>query len=107
NGTRSHFGRCLFARPLKRSLDDGLRDTILVSLARRRHQLPFPAEFEWHAVDPVLMVKSNLLPIHVTFDSGRLAVYARLSMATRMLATDANRTRVIRLIEEIADELDL
>jgi Cu2+-exporting ATPase len=105
NGVR--LGECLFERPLKRSLDDELRGLILDAVAGRREQLPFPAEFEWHPVEPVLMVKSKLLPIHIAFDAGRLTVHAKLSLAARMLATDGNRKRTIRLIEEIADELDL
>jgi hypothetical protein len=80
---------------------------VLESAARRRHQLPFQAEFEWHPVDPVLLVRSTLLPIRVAFDSDKMAVYAKLSMATRMLVTDANRRRAIGLSEESAAELDL
>ena len=80
---------------------------ILDAVAGRRDQLPFPAEFEWHPVEPVLMVQSKLLPMHIAFASGRLTVHAKLSLAARMLATDGNRKRAIRLIEEIADELDL
>jgi hypothetical protein len=105
NGVR--LGECLFERPLKRPLDDQLRGLILDAVAGRREQLPFPAEFEWHPVEPVLMVKSKLLPIYIAFDPGRLTVHAKLSMAARMLATEGNRKRAIRLVEEIADELDL
>ena len=101
------FGECWFERPLKRSLDDELRRLILDAVSGRREQLPLAAEFEWHPVEPVLMVKSKLLPLHVAFDPGRMTVHAKLSLAARMLATEGNRQRAIRLIEEIADELDL
>jgi hypothetical protein len=101
------LGECLFERPLKRSLDDELRGRILDAVFQRRDELPFAAEFEWHPVAPVLTVKSKLLPIHIAFDSEKLTVCAKLSRAARMLATEGNRKRAIRLIEEIADELDL
>jgi hypothetical protein len=103
----AHLGECLFERPLKKTLDDGLRRAILEAAARRSGQLPFQAEFEWHADDPVLKLKSSMLPMFAAFAPGRIAVYAKLSLAARMLVTDSNRRRAIRFIEEIADELDL
>ncbi len=45
--------------------------------------------------------------MYAAFAPGRIVVYAKLSLATRMLVTDSNRRRAIRFIEEIADELDL
>ena len=102
-----HLGECLFERPTSKALDDELRRAILDAAAGRRDQLPFQSEFEWHAVEPVLQFKSSILPMYAAFTPGRIAVYARLSLATRMLVTDANRRRAIRFIEEIADELDL
>ena len=46
----------------KRTLDDELRRAILDAAAGRSGQLPFQAEFEWHADDPVLKLKSSMLP---------------------------------------------
>ncbi len=102
-----HLGDCLFERPLKRAMDDELRRAILEAAVSRSGQLPFQADFEWHAVDPVLHFKSSILPLAATFTPGRIAVYAKLSLATRMLVTESNRRRAIGFIEEIADELDL
>jgi Cu2+-exporting ATPase len=102
-----HLGECLFERPCKRPLDDGLKRAILDAASGRSDQLPFQAEFEWHADDPVLKLKSSILPMYAAFAPGRIAVYAKLSPATRMLVSEANRQRAIRFIEEIADELDL
>jgi Cu2+-exporting ATPase len=102
-----HLGDCLFERPLKRTLDGELRRAILEAAMSRSDQLPFQADFEWHASDPVLHFKSSILPLSAAFAPGRIAVYAKLSLATRMLVTESNRRRAIRFIEEIADELDL
>jgi P-type E1-E2 ATPase len=103
----SHLGECLFERPLKRALDEELRRAILETAVSRSDQLPFQAEFEWHAVDPVLQFKSSILPLYAAFAPGRIGVYAKLSLATWMLITEGNRRRAVRFIEEIADELDL
>ncbi len=94
-------------RPLTKKLDDDLRRAILDAAVRRSDQLPFQAEFEWHADDPVLKLKSSILPMYAAFTPGRIVIYAKLSLATRMLVTESNRRRAIRFIEEIADELDL
>ncbi len=103
----AHLGECLFERPLTKKLDDDLRRAILDAAVRRSDQLPFQAEFEWHADDPVLKLKSSILPMYAAFTPGRIVIYAKLSLATRMLVTESNRRRAIRFIEEIADELDL
>ncbi len=105
--TFDHLGDCLFERPLKKALDGELKRTILEAAVSRSDQLPFQADFEWHAVDPVLHFKSSILPLAAAFTPGRIVVYAKLSLATRMLITDSNRRRAILFIEEIADELDL
>ncbi len=102
-----HLGECLYERPLKQRIDDELKRAILDAAERRSDQLPFQAGFRWHSSEPVLMFQSNLLPLSAVFAPGRLAIHAKLSMATRMLVTEGNRRRAIRFIEEIADELGL
>ena len=102
-----HLGECLYERPLKRALDDDLKRAILEAAVRRSDQLPFQAEFEWHADEPVLQFKSSFVPLSAAFGTGRIAIHARLSLASRMLVTEGNRRRAIGFIEEIADELDL
>jgi hypothetical protein len=92
---------------MKRALDEELKGAILAAAVARSDQLPFQAEFEWQPGEPVLKFKSSVLPLSAAFAPGRIAIHARLSLATRMLVTDGNRRRAIRFIEEIADELDL
>ena len=55
----------------------------------------------------MLHFKSSILPLSAAFATDRIAMHAKLSLATRMLVTEGNRRRAIRFIEEIADELDL
>jgi hypothetical protein len=97
----------LYERPLKRPFDGRLRDAIDLIVARRRHELPLRAEFEWHATDPVLTIRSSLLSFIVSFAPERLTVDARMSLAARVLATAANRKQAVSFFETIAAELDL
>jgi hypothetical protein len=97
----------LYERLLKRPLDGPLREAIDRVVARRRHELPLPAQFEWHATDPVLTIKSPLLSFIVSFAPERLTVDAEMSFAARLLATAANRKEAVKFFESIATELDL
>lgn len=103
----SGLGDLLHERPMKQPLDKTIRQRVLDWARRRSSRPPLAVECEWHSVEPVLSVKSKLATMNVAFDSERMAVYARMPLATRMLATEANRTCAIGVIEEIADELDL
>jgi hypothetical protein len=97
----------LYERPLKRPLDGTLRDAINAVAARRRHELPIPAEFDWHATDPVFTIRSSLLSFIVSFAPERFTVDARMSLAAKMFATEANRKLAIQFFDAIAEELDL
>jgi hypothetical protein len=102
-----HWVERLYERPLKRPLDGTLRDAINAVAARRRHELPIPAEFVWHATDPVLTVRSKLLSFIVSFAPERFTVDAKMSIAAKMLATESNRKQAVHFFDSIAEELDL
>jgi hypothetical protein len=97
----------LYERPLKRPFDVELREAIDRLVDRRRHELPLPAEFEWHPTDPVLTVRSTMLSFIVSFATQRFTVDAKLSLAARLLATAANRRQAAHFFDSIAQELDL
>jgi hypothetical protein len=97
----------LYERPLKRPIDGKVRDSIDALVARRRHELPVPTQFEWHATDPVLTIKSSLLSFIVSFAKERFTVDARMSLAARLFATDAKKKQAAKFFETIAEELDL
>jgi hypothetical protein len=97
----------LYERPLKRPVDGTIRDAINALVARRRHELPVPAEFEWHATDPVLTIRSSLLSFIVSFAAEHFTVDARMSLAARIFATDANKKKAAQFFETIAEELNL
>jgi hypothetical protein len=97
----------LYERPLKRPLDARVRDAIDALVTRRRHELPVPAEFEWHATDPVLTIRSSLLSFIVSFAAERFTVDAQMSLAARLFATDAYKKQAAQFFETIARELDL
>ena len=90
-----HLGECLFERPSRRTLDDELRRAILDAAAGRRDQLPFQAEFEWHAADPVLKFKSSSVELlaHVAaFTPGRIVIYAEDSRWPRGCSSPTSRS---------------
>ena len=97
----------LYERPLKRPLDATLREAINRVAARRREELPLPADFEWHATDPVFTIKSALLSFIVSFAPEKFTVDAKMSLAGKMLATASNRKKAVHFFETIAEELDL
>jgi hypothetical protein len=98
----------LFERPLRRPLDEETRRAIESEYQKRRHEIPIPTEMKWHATHPQFTIRSTLLSfiVHFTTDK-RLVVDAELSLAARLMASDANRKQAIQFIESIAVDLGL
>jgi hypothetical protein len=98
----------LFERPLRKPLDDETRRAIEGEYRRRRHEIPIPTEMLWHATHPQFTIRSNLMSFIVNFTHDeRLVVDAELSLAARLLASDANRKQAVQFIESIAVDLGL
>ena len=98
----------LFERPLKKPLDDDTRRAIEGEYRKRRHEIPIPTEMRWHATHPQFTIRSNLMSFIVNFTQDkRLVVDAELSLAARLLASEANRKQAVQFIESIAVDLGL
>lgn len=98
----------LLERPLRKPLDDAVRRAIEGAYKQRRHEIPVPTELRWHATHPQFTIKSPLMSFVVRFTPDeRLVVDAELSLAGRMLASDANRKQAVKFIESIAGDLGL
>jgi hypothetical protein len=97
----------LYERPLKRPIDDRTRALIHSEFRRRRDQIPVPAELSWHVAKPELTIRSPWISFIVQFSRERMVVSAELSLAAKMVATDANRRQAVRFIESVADDLNL
>lgn len=97
----------LYERPLKRPLDEQTRLAIHSELTRRRQELPVATELAWNTSKPEVTIRSTWLALILQFSEQRLVVKAELSLAAKMLVTPENRRHVIRLIESVADELNL
>jgi hypothetical protein len=98
----------LFERPLRKPLDDETRRAIEGEYQKRRHEIPIPTEMRWHATHPQFTIRSNLMSFIVNFTHDkRLVVDAELSLAARLLASDANRKQAVQFIESIAIDLGL
>ncbi len=98
----------LLERPLRKPLDDAIRQAIEGLYQQRRHEIPIPTELRWHATSPQFTIKSPLMSFVVRFTpDSRLVVDAELSLAGRLLASDANRKQAVKFIESIAGDLGL
>jgi hypothetical protein len=97
----------LYERPLKRPLDEQTRLAINSELNRRREELPLPTQVAWSEDKPEVTIRSQFLAVIVQFLDHRLVVKAELSLAAKMLLTPANRREAIKLIESVADDLNL
>lgn len=98
----------LFERPLRKPLDEATRKAIDGEYNRRRHEIPVPTELRWHPTHPRFTIHSSLMSFVVNFTGDeRLVVDAELSLAARMLASDAHRKHAVRIIESIAGDLGL
>ena len=107
NGAWVSPGECLYERPLRRPFDDGLRNAILHEATKRRGQIPMPAEFAWDSPEPVLTIRSPLMTFRVSFAPETLALHAEIPMAARPFATNGNRQKAIRLVEDVAGQFNL
>jgi hypothetical protein len=96
----------LLERPLLKPLDEATRKAIDGEYHRRRHEIPVPTELRWHPTQPRFTIRSSLMSFVVNFDE-RLVVDAELSLAARLLASDAHRKQAVRIIESIAGDLGL
>ncbi len=98
----------LFERRLRRPLDDETRRAIETEYHKRRHEIPIPTQMKWHQTHPQFTISSPLLSFIVNFTPDeRLVVNAEMSLAARMMASDANRKQAVAFIESIAVHLGL
>jgi hypothetical protein len=98
----------LLERPLRKPLDEETRRAIESEYNKRRHEIPIPTELKWHTTHPQFTIRSSLLSFIVNFTADeRLVVDAELSMAARLMASDANRKQAVQFIESIAVDLGL
>ena len=97
----------LYERALKRPIDDQTKAIIHSEFHRRQRQIPVPAELSWHAARPELTICARGISFVVNFTRDRMVVDAELSLAAKMFATDENRRHAVRLIESVANDLNL
>ncbi len=97
----------LYERPIKRPIDAPARAAIQAAFHQRRNEIPTPTELEWRADRPELVIKARWISFIVRFTHERMVVDAELSLAAKMMATEANRRQAVDFIESVATELDL
>ncbi len=97
----------LYERRLRRPLDESTRQSIVSLYHRRRHELPIETELHWHPARPAFTLKSRWLSFHGWYTAEKLVVDAELTLAAKMMATDAHRGQAVRFLDSIADELGL
>ena len=97
----------LYERRLRRPIDADLREAIDSAYQRRKHEIPVATELHWHASKPEFSIRSSWMSFNVGYTPERLTVEAELSMAARLMVTDAHRKQAVAVIDSIADELGL
>ncbi|WZO98048.1 hypothetical protein EP7_005101 [Isosphaeraceae bacterium EP7] len=98
----------LFERKLKRPVDGPLRKDVEDVYQRRRGEIPISTDLSWHPEKPEFTIRSKLLSFIVRFTQDqRMVVEAELSLAAKLMATDANRRQAVAFIESIADDLKI
>ncbi len=97
----------LYERPLRRPLDDKVRAGLDRAVAARRSQFPMITGADWHPSRPELTIRTPIVSFVVRFADGAARVDAEMTLAGKLLASDANRRLAIRFIEEIAVEVGL
>src|SRR5947209_13122061 len=97
----------LYQRRVKRPIDAAARQAIELAYLKRRHEIPVATELHWHKDKPQFSIRSTWLSFHVGYTPEQMVVEAELSLAARVMATDARRWRALAVIHSIADELDL
>src|SRR5262249_24792307 len=96
----------LYKRRLSRPLDDTTARALDHGYPRRRHEIPVETELHWPHAKPQFTIRSRLLSFVVHFTPESLVVDAELTLAAKMLATDADRKQAVTFIESIAQELN-
>jgi hypothetical protein len=97
----------LYRRPLRRPIDETIRQAISTEFARRQHEIPVPAELHWHPEKPQLTIRSKELSFVVHFTREDLVVDAELSLAAKMFATRKHRADAVKIIDSVANDLGL
>jgi len=97
----------LYERPLKRALDAETRQAIEAEFHRRRHEFPIPMELGWTRGHQSLTIVSKWVSFLVHFANDRMVVDAEMTLAARVFATDSNRQKIITLIDDVVDQLEL
>jgi hypothetical protein len=97
----------LFERPLKRPVDDAVRQAIEAEIHRRRHEFPIPIELGWAQGQQSFTIASKWFNLLVDFAQDRMVVDAELTLAARVLATESNRQKLIAIINDSFDKLKL
>ncbi len=97
----------LYERPIKRPIDAQAREVIQAALAARRGEIPTPTEIVWHSHKPELVIRSKWISFIVRFTQETMVVDAELTLAAKMMATEANRRQAVQFIESVAQDLDL
>lgn len=97
----------LYKRRLRRPIDGAVREAIALAFARRRHEIPVPAELHWCHDKPEFTIRSTWLSFVVRFTAEDFVVDAELSLAAKALATRENRETAVRFIESLANDLGL
>jgi hypothetical protein len=97
----------LYQRQLRRPIDAEAREAIHSAYLRRRHEIPVATELLWHKDKPQFSIRSSWVSFNVGYTPERLVVEAELSLAARMMATEAHRRQAVAVIDSIADELGL
>lgn len=97
----------LYERPIKRPIDEPARAAIQAAFHSRKHEIPTPTELAWRTDRPELVIKARWISFIVRFTQERMVVDAELSLAAKMMATEANRRQAVQFIESVAADLDL
>jgi len=98
----------LHKRPLRRPINAETLARLRSEYHKRRNDLGIASELVDHPGDPHRMtIKSRWASLDFRFHDQMMIVDARLSLAARLMATEHNRRRVVRFIDDLADELDL
>ncbi len=97
----------LYERTLKRPVDHTALDAIRDEFLRRKHEIPVDSELVENRHKPEMTIKTKWLSFVIHFTDETMRVDAELSLAAKMLATQANRQSAVQFIESIATSLDL
>lgn len=98
----------LHKRPLRRPIDAEALARLRSEYHKRRNGLGVASKLIDHPSDPHrLTIQSRWASLDFRFHDQMMTVDARLSLAARLMATEHNRRRLVRFIDDLADELEL